>query len=71
MDGMFEVVRKAVAPQTIELVKNTLLIEQDLFYHEKRVDKRNVGAFSEADDVTQGDHFNKYSAFVEIGRAHV
>ena len=67
MDGMFEVVRKAVAPQTIELVKNTLLIEHDLFYHEKRVDKRNVGAFSEADEVTQGDHFNKYSAFVAEG----
>jgi hypothetical protein len=67
MNGLFEVVRKAVHPQAIELLKNSLLIEKDVFYHEKRVDPNNVGAFSEADNVTMGDHFNKYSAMVGEG----
>ena len=61
MEGLFTVVRKAVHPQTIELVKNSLLIERDLQYLKEGVNPADLGHFSTEDHVVKGTHFSKYS----------
>lgn len=63
MEGLFTVVRKAVHPQTIELLKNALLIERDIIYMREGVCTSELGRFGGAadDPVTTGPHYNKYA----------